>query len=472
MVRRVGTAGMNEDSGTPRILVVAETAAERDRLQTALASLSAVESCLGVAAGLGVLASAAIDVVVAELPSDGAAAHNLVARLRRERPGTDLVCIAMDRDRAGLLRAGAAACVARPADLDELRLVTERVLASRHLLAETLRLRDELATREACEALVPCLEPGEVYAVTLDLLLRTLSRWRGLALFRRLPFSGSDGAVFRGFAELEATRLRQLLAQDKPLDFDAPPRPAAMVRSGPLHEALVEAGIAAGPVLALPLQGQDGEAGLVVVMEDDRAFEAREIERARAIAAQAEIALANAERYVRAKERAFIDDCTEVYNARYLLESLDREIRRAERYGSPLSVLFIDLDRFKLVNDHHGHLVGSQALRQLSQVILQCVRQVDTLARYGGDEFTVVLVDTDFEIAQRVAERIRRTVEETPFDAGRGHALRLTCSVGVATYPLHGTTREGLIDVADKAMYRAKSNGRNRVCTAVDLEDA
>lgn len=456
----------------PRILLVADDPSEQERLEPVLRQLGALDACSGPEAGLSALARGPVDVVVADLAGEGAASQNLVARLRRERPGADLVGIASGPERAALLRAGAAACLPRPADLEELRLVMERVLAGRRLLAEAVRLRDELATREACRALVPCLEPGEVYAVTLDLLLRTLSRWRGLALFRRLPFSGSDGAVFRGFSELEASRLRQLLAQDKPLDLEAPPRPAAIVRSGPLHEALVEAGIVAGPVLALPLQGQDGEAGLVFVMEDDRAFEGTEIERARAIATEADLALANAERYVRAKERAFIDDCTEVYNARYLIESLDREIRRAERYGSPLSVLFIDLDRFKLVNDHHGHLVGSQALRQLSQVILQCVRQVDTLARYGGDEFTVVLVDTDFEIAQRVAERIRRTVEETLFDAGRGHALRLTCSVGVATYPLHGTAREQLLDVADKAMYRAKSNGRNRVCTADDLLDA
>jgi two-component system cell cycle response regulator len=160
---------------------------------------------------------------------------------------------------------------------------------------------------------------------------------------------------------------------------------------------------------------------------------------------------------------------TEVYNARYLLEAMDREIRRAERYGSELSVLFLDLDRFKLVNDHHGHLVGSQALRQLSQVLGQCVRQVDTLARYGGDEFTIVLVGTSEETGTEIAERIRRIVAETPFEAGPDQLVRLTCSVGVSTYPTHGRTREALLDAADKAMYRAKSKGRNRICSATEL---
>ena len=162
-------------------------------------------------------------------------------------------------------------------------------------------------------------------------------------------------------------------------------------------------------------------------------------------------------------DRAFIDDVTEVYNARYLLEALDREIRRAERYGTELSILFLDLDRFKLVNDTHGHLVGSNALRQLSRLLEGCVRQVDTLARYGGDEFTILLVDTGERVARAIAERIRQSVERHAFEAGPGRTLRLSCSLGISTYPAHGRTREALLDTSDKAMYRAKSQGRNRV---------
>jgi diguanylate cyclase (GGDEF)-like protein len=222
-------------------------------------------------------------------------------------------------------------------------------------------------------------------------------------------------------------------------------------------------------VLAVPVRGRESEAGVLWLLEDGRRFDASELERIRLVAGHAELALHNAERYYRAKERAFIDDVTEIYNARYLLAATDHEIRRAERYGSELSVLFLDLDRFKLVNDNHGHLVGSRALRQLSQVLAQCVRQVDTLARYGGDEFTIVLVDTAHEAAMRIAERIRRTVEETCFEGGHAGALRLTISIGAATYPIHGRTREALLDLADKAMYRAKSLGRNRVCSASEL---
>ncbi len=132
-------------------------------------------------------------------------------------------------------------------------------------------------------------------------------------------------------------------------------------------------------------------------------------------------------------------------------------------------MLFLDLDRFKLVNDQYGHLVGSDVLRRLSKVLADCIRQVDTLARYGGDEFTILLVDTGLEEGMTIAERIRRTVAETVFEGGRGAAIRLSISIGVATYPQHAVTRQGLLDVADKAMYRAKSLGRNCVCSATDL---
>jgi diguanylate cyclase (GGDEF)-like protein len=120
---------------------------------------------------------------------------------------------------------------------------------------------------------------------------------------------------------------------------------------------------------------------------------------------------------ITAPERAFIDDVTEVYNARFLRQAIEHEIQRAERYGKQVCVLFLDLDRFKLVNDQHGHLVGSQVLRRLSEVLQQCIRQVDTLARYGGDEFTILLVDTGVEEGMAVGERIRRTVAATVFEA-------------------------------------------------------
>ena len=335
------------------------------------------------------------------------------------------------------------------------------------LLAENERLRGWLRTLEASRALVRCLDPGEVFAVALDVLLGASGESRGLALFRRsLPTS--DGVAFRGFDESEARRLRGVLILDKLLgreSFDAP----RVVSSGALHDALAEAGVDCGRILAVPLHGPETERGVLWLFGDRTNLGEDIVAHAELVQSHAELALQNAERYGRAKERAFIDDVTEVYNARYLFQATAREIQRAVRYGKHLSVLFLDLDRFKRVNDQHGHLVGSEVLRKLSRVLQECIRQIDTLARYGGDEFTILLVDTGRSQAMAIAERIRRTVADTLFEGGGDKPVRLTISIGVATYPSHGRDRETLIDAADKSMYRAKSNGRNCCTSASDL---
>jgi diguanylate cyclase (GGDEF)-like protein len=277
--------------------------------------------------------------------------------------------------------------------------------------------------------------------------------------------------VFRGLDELQASVLRIGLAREKP--SLSPPGDEQALRdlpAVPFEDLLREAEVPGGAVLAVPLRGGDAESGVAWVFADGRPFDENEREQARLVAGHATLALANAERYHRAKERAFVDDVTEVYNARYLLQATEREIQRADRSGRDLSVLFLDLDRFKRVNDEHGHLVGSQVLRRLSEVLAECVRQVDTLARYGGDEFTILLVDTDHDAAFRVAERIRRTVADTIFEGDGGAPIRLTISIGVGSFPLHARERDSLLDVADKAMYRAKSLGRNCVCSASDLQ--
>ena len=356
----------------------------------------------------------------------------------------------------------------KPIQWEELALVLERTLVSRRLVAENARLRDALSTVESCRVLASCLEVGDVYSVALDLVLRAAGEPRGIALFQRSSAPLSDGLELRGFRDDEANRIRRVLVNEKPVEVREVDR-IQLLGQSPFHAVLQRAGLDAEVLLAVPITGEEAEAGLVLVPlagEGDPAL----LERAGVVAAHAAVALRNAERYEKAKERAFVDDVTDVYNARYLLEAMDRELRRAERYAAELSVLFLDLDRFKLVNDRHGHLVGSHALRQLSRVLNECVRQVDTLARYGGDEFTIVLPDTGEAGAAQVADRIRRVVEETLFEAGRGEVMHVTCCVGHATFPQHGRDRGTLLDAADKAMYRAKSLGRNRVCSASDLD--
>jgi diguanylate cyclase (GGDEF)-like protein len=402
----------------------------------------------------------------------GLSGIELLERVRRAHVGTEFVLVtahASVESAVDALRMGAADYLQKPVQPTQLRAVVDRILSHKRLVVENEKLRGAVQTLESCRTLLHCLDAGEVYEVALDLLLAASVRQRGLVLFRRTQAPGSDGVAFRGFPEEQARELRELLVEQKPVEDFGAAREIGVESASPLHEVLAEAGFPAGPALAVPLQGGDHEAGVVWLFQDGEPIDPVCFEAVTLIASHANLALGNAERFHRAKERAFVDDVTEVYNARYLLQATEHEIQRAERYGKQLCVLFLDLDRFKKVNDQYGHLIGSRVLRRLSEVLQDCIRQVDTLARYGGDEFTILLEDTPHDGGLAVAERIRRTVAETIFEGGRGVPIRLTISIGVATYPEHSEERDGLLDLADKAMYRAKSLGRDTVCSASDL---
>jgi diguanylate cyclase (GGDEF)-like protein len=182
--------------------------------------------------------------------------------------------------------------------------------------------------------------------------------------------------------------------------------------------------------------------------------------------APAAVALDNAMRIARAEELSVTDDLTSLYNSRYLSQVLRRETKRASRNGRPLSLLFIDLDGFKSVNDRHGHLCGSKALVEAADVIRASARETDMIARYGGDEFAVLLPDTGSDGAVAVGERIRERVAAHTFLESDGLQIRLTASVGVATLPDVATSVEELVRAADMAMYRVKYSGKNGIDVA------
>jgi len=161
------------------------------------------------------------------------------------------------------------------------------------------------------------------------------------------------------------------------------------------------------------------------------------------------------------------DDLTRLYNARYLNLALRRETRLAARTSRPLSLLFIDLDGFKSINDSHGHLAGSRALVEAGRVIRGSARETDIVARFGGDEFALILPDTPSPGALQVAERIRDRIARHEFLAGDGLNIHLTASVGVATLPDVAAAADELVQAADAAMYRVKDRGKNGIQAAV-----
>ena len=168
----------------------------------------------------------------------------------------------------------------------------------------------------------------------------------------------------------------------------------------------------------------------------------------------------------RSEELSITDDLTHLYNVRYQNAALHREVSRSRRYRIPVSVIFLDLDGFKSVNDRHGHLWGSRTLVEVGAVLRSVVREIDVVSRFGGDEFTVILPQTGAAGAKVIAERLRQRIASTTFLRVHGLEVRLTASLGIASYPEHGRTEEDLVARADQAMYAAKEAGKNRVQTA------
>jgi diguanylate cyclase (GGDEF)-like protein len=233
---------------------------------------------------------------------------------------------------------------------------------------------------------------------------------------------------------------------------------------------------AVGAVMAFPLSCRGRRVGTIMGL--DRLAAAREprmspamLRAVRVLLEPASVAIDNGLLLKRAEALSVTDDLTHLYNSRYLNTVLRRETKRASRSGRPLSLLFIDLDGFKGVNDIHGHLFGSRALVEAAAVIRSSARETDVVARFGGDEFALVLPDTGGEGAFAVGDRIRERVAAHRFLAADGLSIHLTCSVGVATLPDVAASAEELMQAADKAMYAVKDSGKNGIQAAAAPAD-
>ncbi|MGH7274899.1 MAG: sensor domain-containing diguanylate cyclase [Nitrospiria bacterium] len=221
-------------------------------------------------------------------------------------------------------------------------------------------------------------------------------------------------------------------------------------------------------ILCVPIINKRRTIGVLEMVDkvNGEPFEEKDLDLLIKLVDQAAIAIERSHLYQKMADLAITDDLTKLFNFRHLDQTLDFEIRRCQRYGSAVSLIFLDMDYFKLVNDRHGHLMGSKVLIEVAQILTNNLRDIDIIARYGGDEFVVVLPETSVDTTYRISQRIQQSIRDHDFLSEEGLKIKLSASFGIAGYPVHAKNKKDLILLADQAMYQAKYGGRDRICIA------
>ena len=222
--------------------------------------------------------------------------------------------------------------------------------------------------------------------------------------------------------------------------------------------------VADSGLVVMPLQVEHDLVGVIrAPVGATDSFDAAIIENvSRYLGAVASV-LGNIYQLSRSRDLAMRDDLTKAFNRRFFDSYLEEEIERSRRYGSLFSIIFLDLDDLKMVNNFYGHLTGSRTLQEVAKRILGAVRAIDKVVRFGGDEFCIILPETDQEQAVAVANRVRKSLTSTPFHLDPDVEISITASFGIASFPTHALSKDDLIRQADAAMYRVKSTTKNAV---------
>lgn len=428
---------------------------------------------------LGLIAEEDFDLVILDLVLPDIGGQDVLKRSKQTKASTNFIVITghASLDSAiESLKSGASDYLTKPLNPEEFKIIVNRTIDQRRLFDENKGLTKLVKLYEISKVISSCLDYERFHEVLLDSILQVVEGTAALSIAPDKEPADWRLAAFRADSEETAKTLADaLISHIKQGDYDLEEyRLNAKPSGGRKPQVTVlesrTLGLTSpgtGAFLLIPIKQHEKTGGyLALFRTHDGAYSNTDIENASFIANQASISLENIQTYNQTRELTYIDDLTKLHNVRYLDAVLENEIKRAKRFSSHLSLLFIDIDFFKNINDNFGHRIGSNVLVELGRILREVVREIDTVVRYGGDEFTILLVETDSSGALIIADRIRDAVEKHLFMTEEGLSIRLTITTGVATYPEQATTKENLLTLADTAMYKGKKGTRNVVVVA------
>jgi diguanylate cyclase (GGDEF)-like protein len=350
------------------------------------------------------------------------------------------------------LKNGARDYITKPFNPDELLHLVHTCIEQRRLLNENTLLKSQIQLFQRGQNLASLIDLERLLPQTLNTFLQEFGGGRGFAFISERE----DRPDIKAQASMNDDEARALA-------LSLPVRPSELTTMRLLgeNEFTPQPGWPQNihRLALFPLLTQGIAKGIVVVCNPSRSAtfpKEPNLDNLQFLAEQCSLGFENACRFSGARELIYTDDLTGLFNHRYLHLAIEKEIGRSHRYGMKFSLIFIDLDHFKEINDTHGHLCGSKTLAEVAQVLRHNVREVDTLFRYGGDEFTALLVETDAAGAEIVAERMRSAIANTPYLQEEGICARVTATFGYSTFPDHSEERARLIDLADQAMFAGK----------------
>ncbi len=412
-----------------------------------------------------------------------ASALSVLERLREMDNNVPIIIIADLEDKINfeeVIGRGISGLVYRPYRIDFFKKIIDRALLQRQVIVMNTKtmaslkqkVRELEVLNEIVQAINSSLKPKEILQIIMEKTADLIKAegWSVLLLDRarnELVFEAAAGEAGRkligmrlkvgqGVAGWVARYGQSLIVPDVTTDprfYSGVDRQTKFVTKS---------------ILCVPMRSRDRITGVVEVVNKigGEPFTESDLEMFESLVAHVTIALENAAMYRRMEEASLIDDLTQLYNVRYGNMLLDRIFSQRQDRQNPVSLIFLDIDYFKLVDDNYGHLVGSETLRLVGERIRKVVRSGDIVIRYGGDEYIVILPSTDKKTAVIVAERIRREISHESFLAFGRKKFNITVTLGVATAPSDASTRDELIGRADKAMYEGKIAGRDKVVLA------